>query len=136
MQSDNACKQKKTMSDRGPNCTTERNVLSKNGGSPHVNVSWQLSEAGIEVGEKVDVVPKDGYVIVKPKGMSDREVAPEDRDNIPELPIESPFEAQVVGNRLWRQGGKHDNEHLKNETRHLARRFHAYADELRGEDNE
>lgn len=95
----------------------------------HLHIGSTLSEAGFSEGDAVEVIPKDGYIVVVPSREEPREVCnPEDRDNIPENPLASDHEAQIVGNRLWEMGtiyGEKDMDYIENETKHLARRFHA-----------
>jgi len=108
-----------------------RKVSGRNGNT-QLNIYHQLDEAGFDVGDRVQVESGDGYVVIAPAkaDVPISEVAVEDRPNVKNNPIESDYEARVVGNRLWnraetiRQSG-YDN--IADETQELARRFHAYA---------
>jgi len=106
--------------------------VSGRDGKPQLNIYTQLEEAGFDVGETVQVEPGNGYVVIAPvdADVPISEVAVEDRPNIPDFPIESDYEATVVGNRLWNRGEEIRNKGLSEiaeETQELARRFHAYA---------
>jgi len=114
---------------RGQPRQTTRQVSAQHG-NPNISVSWQLQEIGVDVGDTVHVEPKGDYILIKKEGVSDRQVKPEDRDNIPDNPIHSRMEATTVGNRLWKAAQLFEDSGFDNvatETRHFARRFHAVA---------
>ena len=108
-----------------------RKVSGRNG-SPQLNIYTQLEEAGFDEGDRVKVEPGNGYVVIVPENadVPISEVNVEDRPNVKDTPIESDYEAKVVGNRLWNRGDEIRNKGMANiadETQELARRFHAYA---------
>ena len=120
------------------NRKTERELTTMNG-SPALTLTWQLKELGLTPDDRVIAEPQDDCIVIRPADTAEHDLAPQHRDNIPPVPVDSGFVAHTIGNRLWevadhyRQTG---DEHVADETEHLARRFHAYADKLRGDADE
>jgi hypothetical protein len=96
-----------------------------------LTIGTELKKAGLTTDGCVEVQAFDGYVVITDESADLREVCdPIHRNNIPDTPIESDFEMQLVGNRLWELGERYRDsgqDYIADETQHLARRFHAAA---------
>jgi hypothetical protein len=103
-----------------------------------ITIQRVLKDAGLPVDGTLSAQAFDGYVVISSQDADLRDTCdPIHRDNIPETPIESDFEMQLVGNRLWELGETYresGQDYIADETQHLARRFHAAAKDEENDD--
>lgn len=124
--------ERKTMNEL-PESESELTVSENASGTPQLSVRKGLRKAGFTKGDKVSVHSGSGYVVLTPANVHDSEtdLPTYFRNNIPDSPLESSMEARIVGNRLWEIGEQYEESgynQVASETKHLARRFHAFCE--------